>query len=156
MFHKLIGKADSFEADIFYEGQAGKDYIDESWFNKEGINVVYQNYQHPEYREWSLEKLRLEGERHQGRGARTPLGGAAAVRRRFLHSRPHRLLRHRPHLVAPREGQPQAPGERSLSTIDAKTHQVDATWSWRSLLLLPPLSPSRGRTSTPRMGWLYF
>jgi hypothetical protein len=40
---KLIG------ADIFYEGASGKNYIREEDFEKEGIKVIFQDYQHPVY-----------------------------------------------------------------------------------------------------------
>ncbi len=33
----------------FYEGIAGKDYIDEKFFNEAGIKLIYQDYNHPEY-----------------------------------------------------------------------------------------------------------
>lgn len=38
-----------FHADTFYEGAAGKNYIDEQYFRTHGITVEYQNYQHPVY-----------------------------------------------------------------------------------------------------------
>ncbi|MDP2849066.1 MAG: WbqC family protein [Humidesulfovibrio sp.] len=34
---------------IFYEGAAGRDYIDESLFSSRGMRVEFQDYAHPEY-----------------------------------------------------------------------------------------------------------
>lgn len=36
-------------ADVFYEGDAGQNYIDGSLFEAEGIQLMYHNYQHPSY-----------------------------------------------------------------------------------------------------------
>lgn len=36
-------------ADVFYEGSAGKNYIDEDYFMKSGIKIEYQEYSHPVY-----------------------------------------------------------------------------------------------------------
>ncbi len=38
-----------FKADIFYEGTAGKNYIDEKNFLEYGIKIEYQDYKHPVY-----------------------------------------------------------------------------------------------------------
>jgi hypothetical protein len=38
-----------FNADTYYSGSAAKDYLDESLFEKQGIQVKYQNYIHPVY-----------------------------------------------------------------------------------------------------------
>jgi len=46
---KLIEICKIFKADIFYEGAAGRDYIDENIFLNEGIKIEYQDYKHPEY-----------------------------------------------------------------------------------------------------------
>ncbi|MDP2922438.1 MAG: WbqC family protein [Candidatus Omnitrophota bacterium] len=48
---RLISLCKLFGADTFYEGYAGKNYIDEKIFAKEGIKVIYQEYQHPVYRQ---------------------------------------------------------------------------------------------------------
>jgi hypothetical protein len=48
---RLIKLCKHFGADTFYEGYAGKNYIDESAFLDQGIKVEYQNYQHPVYRQ---------------------------------------------------------------------------------------------------------
>ena len=37
------------EGDVFYEGSAGRDYINESDFSEAGIELKYQDYVHPEY-----------------------------------------------------------------------------------------------------------
>ncbi len=46
---RLIGICRHFGADVFYEGSAGKNYIDESAFLSRGIKVEYQDYKHPVY-----------------------------------------------------------------------------------------------------------
>jgi hypothetical protein len=46
---KIITICRTFKIDSFYEGSAGKNYIDENYFNKNGIKVEYQDYKHPEY-----------------------------------------------------------------------------------------------------------
>ncbi len=46
---RLISLCKMFNAGIFYEGAAGKNYIDEAVFKKEGINVAFQDYKHPVY-----------------------------------------------------------------------------------------------------------
>lgn len=38
-----------FHGDVVVTGTLGKDYIREEAFNKKGIEVVYQDYQHPQY-----------------------------------------------------------------------------------------------------------
>lgn len=48
---RLINICKYFKADIFYEGAAGRDYIDEKVFNQAGIKVEFQDYKHPEYRQ---------------------------------------------------------------------------------------------------------
>lgn len=46
---RLIALCKRFEADVFYEGSAGRNYIDEGYFMKNGIKVKYQDYSHPVY-----------------------------------------------------------------------------------------------------------
>lgn len=46
---RIINICKKFGADTFYEGPAGRSYIDEKHFNKNGINVEYQDYKHPVY-----------------------------------------------------------------------------------------------------------
>jgi hypothetical protein len=46
---RLIALCKLFKADIFYEGFSGKEYINELEFAKQGIKVVFQEYNHPEY-----------------------------------------------------------------------------------------------------------
>lgn len=48
---RLIKICKMFSADVFYEGSAGKNYIDESFFAREGITIEYQDYKHPVYRQ---------------------------------------------------------------------------------------------------------
>lgn len=48
---RLIKICKTLGADVFYEGAAGKNYIDESLFVREGIAVEYQDYRHPVYRQ---------------------------------------------------------------------------------------------------------
>ncbi|MCK4821770.1 WbqC family protein [bacterium] len=46
---RLIDIIHSLHGNNFYEGSAGKDYIDVSVFEKEGISVTFQDYDHPSY-----------------------------------------------------------------------------------------------------------
>jgi hypothetical protein len=46
---RLIGICHKLEADRFYEGAAGRDYIDDTLFKDAGIAIEYQDYQHPVY-----------------------------------------------------------------------------------------------------------
>jgi hypothetical protein len=46
---RLIKICKKFNADTFYEGASGKNYIDENAFLREGIKVVFQDYHHPIY-----------------------------------------------------------------------------------------------------------
>lgn len=48
---RLVNLCKHFRADTFYEGYAGQNYIDEDAFLTQGIRVVYQDYQHPNYRQ---------------------------------------------------------------------------------------------------------
>lgn len=48
---KLINICKIFNANIFYEGSAGRNYIDEKEFAMHGIRVEYQDYKHPVYRQ---------------------------------------------------------------------------------------------------------
>lgn len=48
---RLINICKYFGADVFYEGQAGKAYLDEDLFKSEGIAIEYQDYQHPVYQQ---------------------------------------------------------------------------------------------------------
>lgn len=48
---RLINICKFFSADTFYEGAAGKNYIDQQVFLNEGIEVQFQNYQHPTYQQ---------------------------------------------------------------------------------------------------------
>ncbi len=46
---RLVAICQHFGAGRFYEGAAGEDYIDEAQFEKAGIILDYQDYQHPVY-----------------------------------------------------------------------------------------------------------
>ena len=46
---RLLRICKMFEADVFYEGAAGRNYLNEESFRREGIRVEYQDYRHPEY-----------------------------------------------------------------------------------------------------------
>jgi len=46
---RLIHLCKHFGADTFYEGAAGRNYIDEKVFSEEGIRVEFQSYEHPIY-----------------------------------------------------------------------------------------------------------
>lgn len=48
---RLIAICKLFKAETFYEGAAGKNYIDEKAFAAHGIKVEFQNYRHPVYRQ---------------------------------------------------------------------------------------------------------
>jgi len=48
---RLIEICKSFQAEVFYEGASGRNYIDEARFAQAGIRVEYQDYQHPVYRQ---------------------------------------------------------------------------------------------------------
>lgn len=46
---RLIRICQFFGADCFYEGAAGRDYINDSQFGAAGLKIEYQDYRHPEY-----------------------------------------------------------------------------------------------------------
>jgi hypothetical protein len=46
---RLVNICKYFNAGIFYEGVAGKNYINEESFMEQGIRVEYQDYKHPIY-----------------------------------------------------------------------------------------------------------
>ncbi len=46
---RLVKICKLFNADIFYEGISGKNYLDEKCFVDEGIRIEYQDYKHPIY-----------------------------------------------------------------------------------------------------------
>ncbi|MCD6459480.1 WbqC family protein [bacterium] len=48
---RLIKICNELKADTFYEGLAGKNYIDESLFQQKGLKLVYQQYGHPVYKQ---------------------------------------------------------------------------------------------------------
>ena len=39
-------------ADVYLSGSFGRDYLDEDKFVNNGIKVIYQNYKHPEYKQF--------------------------------------------------------------------------------------------------------
>lgn len=46
---RLISICRAVGADVFFEGEAGRNYIDDSQFFNAGVQIEYQQYQHPEY-----------------------------------------------------------------------------------------------------------
>lgn len=46
---RLIRICKTFNANTFYEGASGKNYVDETYFTEHGIKVEYQDYKHPVY-----------------------------------------------------------------------------------------------------------
>ena len=48
---RLIRICQHFGADVFYEGEAGKDYISAADFDKAGIKIEFQHYEHPVYQQ---------------------------------------------------------------------------------------------------------
>lgn len=48
---RLLAICKHFDADVFYEGAAGCNYIDDREFTDQGITVQYQSYQHPAYKQ---------------------------------------------------------------------------------------------------------
>ena len=48
---KLVKICRLFDADIFYEGAAGRNYLDNSYFAENGIRIEFQDYRHPVYRQ---------------------------------------------------------------------------------------------------------
>lgn len=48
---RLINICKKFNADTFYEGAAGRDYIDAAYFAQCGIKVEFQDYKHPVYKQ---------------------------------------------------------------------------------------------------------
>lgn len=46
---RLVNICRAFNADTFYEGAAGRDYIDTEYFVGQGITVEFQEYIHPVY-----------------------------------------------------------------------------------------------------------
>jgi len=48
---RLVEICQAFQADIFYEGASGRNYIDQERFARAGIEVEYQDYRHPGYRQ---------------------------------------------------------------------------------------------------------
>ena len=48
---RLIKICRMFNADIFYEGVTGMNYIDADCFVENGIKIEFQNYTHPVYKQ---------------------------------------------------------------------------------------------------------
>jgi hypothetical protein len=48
---RLIKICKMFGADVFYEGAAGRNYIDSTQFAGHGITIEYQDYKHPVYKQ---------------------------------------------------------------------------------------------------------
>lgn len=49
---RLLQMCQAVGATEFYEGASGRDYLDTDLFQKHGIRVVFQDYRHPEYRQF--------------------------------------------------------------------------------------------------------
>jgi len=45
----ILDLCSEFDADKYISGALGKDYLDEGDFKMKGVEVEYQNYQHPQY-----------------------------------------------------------------------------------------------------------
>jgi len=48
---RLVKLCKKIGADTFYEGAAGRNYMNEKLFEDEGIVLEYQDYEHPEYKQ---------------------------------------------------------------------------------------------------------
>lgn len=48
---RLVKVCKMFDADVFYEGAAGKNYIDSDYFSEHGVAIEYQDYKHPVYKQ---------------------------------------------------------------------------------------------------------
>lgn len=48
---RLIALCKNVGADVLYDGKAAEHFIDRQQFRREGIDVIFQNYRHPEYRQ---------------------------------------------------------------------------------------------------------
>ena len=48
---RLINICKSYNADTFYEGASGRNYIDDAQFLRHGIKVEFQDYEHPVYKQ---------------------------------------------------------------------------------------------------------
>jgi len=48
---RLVEICHFFDLNVFYEGFAGTNYINESFFSQSGIQLKYQEYKHPIYRQ---------------------------------------------------------------------------------------------------------
>lgn len=49
--HRLVSICKHFQADTYYAGTHGRLYMDLEAFNREKIAVIFQDYQHPTYRQ---------------------------------------------------------------------------------------------------------
>jgi hypothetical protein len=47
--HKIIDICRHHNADVLYDGQAARAFIDQALFEENGIRVIFQNYQHTSY-----------------------------------------------------------------------------------------------------------
>lgn len=48
---RLVSLCQEFGADRYYSGAAARDYLDEALFRESGIEIVFQHYPHPAYRQ---------------------------------------------------------------------------------------------------------
>ena len=54
---RLIDICQHLGCNRFYEGQAGKNYIDDRLFGDRGITIEYQSYKHPLYQQLRCKEL---------------------------------------------------------------------------------------------------
>jgi hypothetical protein len=45
----LLGICQELGAEVYISGRFGRDYLDQAQFDRQGIQVIYQDFQHPEY-----------------------------------------------------------------------------------------------------------
>ncbi|MFH2024284.1 MAG: WbqC family protein [bacterium] len=48
---RLVSICQHFRTDCYLSGQGGKDYLDESLFDKANIRIIYQKFEHPVYQQ---------------------------------------------------------------------------------------------------------
>ena len=53
----LLNICKSREADTYISGRDGRNYMDTSMFDKEGIKIVYHDFTHPEYKQFNSEEF---------------------------------------------------------------------------------------------------
>ncbi len=48
---RIVDICKKLKADTYLSGSGGKEYLDESLFGKEGLKLLYQDYNHPQYQQ---------------------------------------------------------------------------------------------------------